>query len=189
MSTEQKITWTHYNYPPVLRLVHLNINELPSNRILPARLAHWSFIMMVIGFVFNTLYSFSFVFDDVSVWKPFFYSLFTGLVYSMIGGFAFYQCYRCLAINSPSTTKLYIITEAIVKVMVFYIFITCSNSSHGVMCLANDLTIFGYIFTIIESLCYLSSIALSVFAFYKIYHAIFSAAARLKSIRNRTSRK
>lgn len=50
---QQTIDWDNYNYPPLIRIMHFNLNELEGSARRVVRLCHWAFLLIIITLLVN----------------------------------------------------------------------------------------------------------------------------------------
>eukprot|EP00922_Rhytidocystis_sp_ex-Travisia-forbesii_P027758 GHVS01040747.1.p1 GENE.GHVS01040747.1~~GHVS01040747.1.p1 ORF type:complete len:105 (+),score=12.21 GHVS01040747.1:69-383(+) len=53
-----QIDWTHFNYPPLLRIIHFDLKELPTTVVNIVRVVHYTFLLTVVTLVLNIIDSF-----------------------------------------------------------------------------------------------------------------------------------
>eukprot|EP00923_Selenidium_pygospionis_P007156 GHVN01012281.1.p1 GENE.GHVN01012281.1~~GHVN01012281.1.p1 ORF type:complete len:234 (+),score=31.96 GHVN01012281.1:225-926(+) len=111
---QPEIDWVDFNYPPLLRLFHFNLAELPDRMRSIVRWIHISFLVALLVMMIN--------FIDVIIlaalglqngWWNLIYSLLNFFIGAPLGCFVFYSGYKALAKNDSKIKFRYLIMQGV----------------------------------------------------------------------------
>eukprot|EP00922_Rhytidocystis_sp_ex-Travisia-forbesii_P023379 GHVS01034293.1.p1 GENE.GHVS01034293.1~~GHVS01034293.1.p1 ORF type:complete len:242 (+),score=20.28 GHVS01034293.1:137-862(+) len=125
-----QIDWTHFNYPPLLRIIHFDTKELPGQVASVVRLVHWAFLVAVVVLIINIFNSFV-IGALCSMWIKVVYSILNFLILTPAVGYTFYQGYRALAMSSPTYTTRYVICQGIMCAISLFFMLAPLGSING----------------------------------------------------------
>ncbi|KAL0244829.1 hypothetical protein GEMRC1_008911 [Eukaryota sp. GEM-RC1] len=123
--SQKQINWHDFNYPPGLRLVHVNIQELDEPKRSAASLAHYTFLGTVLGLLFNLLSNFIMMFGITKGWVFFLHSFFVFSMVASIALYVFFSGFRALGFSSPSKAVKYLILQ--LSLVVVYLLFAISD--------------------------------------------------------------
>ncbi|KAA6391167.1 MAG: hypothetical protein EZS28_013306 [Streblomastix strix] len=165
---KQQFNWNNYNFPPIIRIIHFDLTELPDGERLGVRCAFWSVNIMVITAVINFIMCIAAAaVAKGDYWKWLILSLINIIIFVMLHLFVTNFSYRAVALRN-STPILYYIGQALVCVLGFVYFLLPYIFFHGLISIGGKRPgnkTFWVVCPIIEAICWLGSIVLGVIAF------------------------
>jgi len=168
MSTSQ-IDWNNYNYPPLLRVVHYDLNDLPDELKKPIKFAHYTFILMFVILIFNFISSI--IVAIIIKYALFvFTSLLNVIIITPITFAGFYYGYRGFVTKTPKDVYIYLGVQAL-AILVYIIFDLVGSANLEGWTNFNRATGNGWwiISTIIESIAWLVCIVLGCYSWFLVY--------------------
>mmetsp|Transcript_2928 Transcript_2928/g.6712 ORF Transcript_2928/g.6712 Transcript_2928/m.6712 type:complete len:246 (+) Transcript_2928:139-876(+) len=169
------INWQDYNYPPYLRLIHYNAEELPEGIRRTTR-------CMKLFFEIQTFTAFFAVFNSFIILvsasgypgKFFLFALLNCFMFPPAALFVFYQGYRGLAINSSSLLTQFKVANAIALLLTLLCCFVPMGAINGFGRYDTDLYTHssgkGYwgFAIFVESMMYLANLGLASFTMFKV---------------------
>jgi len=183
-TSRSEIDWVDFNYPPFLRLIHFNLEELPVALTGLVRCFHISFQMTVLGCFVNFVFTAILLASIRAPARWLLQSAIHALLLPCAALATFYAGYRGLADQDPQLTgraKVAQPTLAFVYFLLGFMHWGCAN---GLLQLAfmkeySDGSVFWVLVIIIESIIWLSNAALGASNFIRLRR--FTASPSLTS--------
>jgi len=168
MSTKQ-IDWNNYNYPPLLRVVHYDINDLPDELKRPIKFAHYTFILMLCTLIFNFISSII-VAITIKYGLYILVSILNIIIITPITFYGFYCGYRGLATKTSKDIYIYLGVQAL-AILVYIIFDLVGSANLEGWANFSRANGNGWWITatIVESVLWLFCIALGCYAWFLVY--------------------
>lgn len=174
------IEWTHFNYPPMLRIIHFDLKELPSPVAKIVRFIHFSFLIAVIALLLNFIDSIVLTIGGIGSLRLL-YSSFNFIIFTPAAGYTFYQGYRALAMSSPTYTTRYLICQGIMAAIAMLFVLAPSGAMNGLVTfhimettvqvnkVSAGIKGFWMVAVIMESVLWASSLLIGLYGFYKAW--------------------
>lgn len=110
---QPQIDWANFNYPPLIRLFHFDLAELPARTRVIVRWIHISFlialVIMIVNFIDNVVLA---ALGLKGGWWNLAYSLLNIMIGAPLGCFVFYTGYKGLAKNESKEQFRYVVMES-----------------------------------------------------------------------------
>ena len=162
------IKWEDFNYPPLIKLIHYDLNELNDPHKSLIRKMNISFVLVFvatfIGFIGNIVQVAMSVAPGIRI----FYAIMNVIIFNPAALYVFYKGYRGLVIDE-SQLRLYKFFQAILALAWFIWSIIGAGAFNGwvrVSGLFGSGAVFPGILALFESIVYLLN---SLLAFYCVY--------------------
>eukprot|EP00927_Polykrikos_kofoidii_P025067 TRINITY_DN22606_c0_g2_i1.p1 TRINITY_DN22606_c0_g2~~TRINITY_DN22606_c0_g2_i1.p1 ORF type:complete len:234 (+),score=28.16 TRINITY_DN22606_c0_g2_i1:66-767(+) len=152
-----EINWVNFNYPPLLRLVHYDLEELPSTLTGLVRRLNWSFQLTTISCALNFIDNLIIVLSTRAPARWLLQSLLHFVMLPMFALAVFYAGYRGLAEPDASLLKKYKISQPILAVFYFLLSLVdwgCANGLFQLMKIhehSDDGSVFWTVVIFLES--------------------------------------
>jgi len=163
-SSNSKINWKDLNYPPALKLIHYDINEVPEHQKKAMNLSHAFFGLQAALFLLNFFNAIVQLISGYSWTRPF-ASIFYYLIIVFVAGFAFFQVFQVF-VGVKAAKILYKVAYGFHLFMTFFqiIFSTLSwNSLFRVIYIFGDGKIIAGFLALVEFLVILAQAGFLVF--------------------------
>ncbi|PHJ19782.1 scamp family protein [Cystoisospora suis] len=125
------IDWANHNYPPGLRMVHFDPDELPTSVARIARALHWMFLLAAVVLFINITHTIVLVVAGLPATRIG-YSILNALILIPSFGATFYQGYLAMATSEETKKKRYYLCQAICIAISLYFFLSPLGATNGV---------------------------------------------------------
>ncbi|KAL0228271.1 hypothetical protein RCL1_004414 [Eukaryota sp. TZLM3-RCL] len=183
----KNINWFDFNYPPALRIVHINIKELDEDKRTSASFSHFTFLTTVAAICFNLFTNLILMFGlrdfQPKGWFLFISSFLIAIMVLPLGLYLFYSCFRALAFSCSSRALKYILLQTAVNVL-YILFATSSfrnfqGFSNWSRAGLSNMSVFWRLTTIIESSIWIITFVLSVISCILVYRCQLSSRVKV----------
>ncbi|KAL0205737.1 hypothetical protein P9112_001044 [Eukaryota sp. TZLM1-RC] len=175
MNPRKQINWHDFNYPPGLRIVHVNIDELDEGRRIAARFSHWTFIATLIALIFNFFSNFVLLFGSDISWTGAVNSFFMFVMISSLALYVFFSGFRALGFGCPSRGFKYILLQLSMNVFYYIAAISDHRNFQGISnwetAKMSDMSFFWRFTTISESCMWFVISLLSLISCFLVYRS------------------
>ncbi|CBZ55416.1 hypothetical protein NCLIV_058390 [Neospora caninum Liverpool] len=130
------IDWSNINYPPGIRLVHFNPDELPTPVARLARVLHGMFVVTSIVLLANIVHSVVLVIGGLPA-SRIGYTIPSAFILTPASGATFYQGYVALAISDEKKKKRYFLFQSIFLTVALFLFVSPLGSANGLLALSS----------------------------------------------------
>ena len=169
-STGLKIEWEDFNFPPLFRLVHFSLAELPPDYKRVVRMIFLSFVFLIANQTLNLINQIAQVVEGEEGIRIF-YAFLNIFIYLPVGMFTFYRGYKGLCADK-SLLLIYKILQLALAVNYILFAILDSGASTGFV-RVKDLLDMGWDFSgglgVVESILYLLNALLAVFTVWQVH--------------------
>mmetsp|Transcript_18852 Transcript_18852/g.48589 ORF Transcript_18852/g.48589 Transcript_18852/m.48589 type:complete len:239 (+) Transcript_18852:71-787(+) len=120
LASRNAINWDNYNYPPLLHVVHFDLEELDAVPRLIVRWCHWSYKLLVVCLFTNFVTNLVLAIGAVKLkYLHAVYAFFNLVIGTTVGFYVFFSGYKGVAIASSSMMHRYMALEAAIIVLEF----------------------------------------------------------------------
>mmetsp|Transcript_23796 Transcript_23796/g.81105 ORF Transcript_23796/g.81105 Transcript_23796/m.81105 type:complete len:224 (+) Transcript_23796:98-769(+) len=169
------VNWEDYNYPPCLRVVHFDLNDVedPTARV-AVQWAHAYFIIVQVLLLVNLVVTVALAAGGVSgKGVHVLYSFFNVIIVTIVGMYGFYNGYKGLATQNMRLTSRYLLIEAAVGVFVLVSMLAGGSNFNGWMNLeradeASDMRDFWVPWTYTEASLWTATFLVGVVAWARV---------------------
>lgn len=165
------IKWNEYNYPPLLRLIHYDLDELDDERRSLVRKINWTFLIIPLIGVINIIDCIAQAagpddYDKLNV----LYSFLNIVIFTIPAFYAFYKGYLGVC-KETSNIRWYQIIQGILCIAWFVFSIVFAGAINGFV-RTGQLFSAGYgfqgILSLFESILYLADCFLGIFCIWRV---------------------
>jgi len=154
------INWVNFNYPPLLQLIHYNLEELPTTLTGIVRSFNFSFQITVVGCLINLIDTFFIAATTEAPWNWLLLSLIHLVLLPVAALFVFYSGYRGLAEPDSQLTTRFKIGQPILGFIYFLFGLVPYGCVNGLAKLGSyttytDSSTFWLVIIILESILWL----------------------------------
>eukprot|EP00164_Ancoracysta_twista_P001149 GFYU01001507.1.p1 GENE.GFYU01001507.1~~GFYU01001507.1.p1 ORF type:complete len:212 (-),score=54.18 GFYU01001507.1:113-748(-) len=171
-----KINWENYNYPPYLRLVHVDFTELQGEAQRTAVFVHRAYILMMSTLGLNFFTSFVLACAGIAdQGLAVMYSIFNIIIGGVVGMYSFYRCYVGICNNTDRDLWFWLIPWAILTIFMWIFSGINGLNMHGWANIADAKAVDGGIsdfwvaMAVIESLLWTGGAIYSMFCIYMVW--------------------
>jgi len=172
------INWTDFNYPPALRLIHYNVQELPSALRGPVRLLNIVFVLTVIACWLNFLTTLVVVpwTNGMAPGRWFIQTIIHLILLPSASLWTFYLGYRGLAEPDPQLVKNFQAAQLALSVIYFIFSVFPMGCVNGIFRLryvwgssdATAIVVYWVVATIVEAGLWGLAFALGLVSFFRV---------------------
>ena len=130
---KSQVDWEDYNYPPYLRVLHYNLDDVEDvNARFAVRIAHLSYLMACSTFCVNCFGTFVLACGGLKLkGVHLIYAIFNLIIYSIVGMYAFYKAYKGLATKNGRLTDYYLGLQVLFIIFFFIASIVGGANYYG----------------------------------------------------------
>jgi len=170
------VNWEDYNYPPYVRLVHYDSDdvEVPEQKR-TVQLANACYMLTLLALVLNVFSNLVLAFGGVEgKGVHTIYAMFNTIIVGVIGFFGFYHGYKGLATGNSRMTSRYLFVQLAMMVFMFVSSLVGASNFNGWLNVqrakdANAMSGFWMGWTFFESTLWTALLALSALAFAMVF--------------------
>ena len=130
---KSQVDWEDYNYPPYLRVLHYNLDDVEdANAKFAVRIANINYLMACSTFCVNCFGTFVLACGGLKLkGVHLIYAIFNLIIYSIVGMYAFYKGYKGLATKNGRLTDYYLGLQVLFIIFFFVASIVSGANYYG----------------------------------------------------------
>ncbi|PFH33673.1 hypothetical protein BESB_078890 [Besnoitia besnoiti] len=130
------INWNDLNYPPGIRLVHFDPDELPTDVARLARVLHWMFLLAFVELLINVTHTVVLVIGGMPATRVG-YAILDAVILAPSFGTTFYQGYVALVSSDDKTKRRYFFCQAICLIISLFFAVSPLGATNGLAALSS----------------------------------------------------